>query len=367
MIAFRTDASLQIGTGHVMRCLTLANALATHGHECLFICRAHQGHQIEQIRDKGHLVNVLPALNRTATAPLSDTSATPHPVHSHWLGTSQAEDAQACVLSLKGLRPDWLIVDHYALDARWETALKACCGKLMTIDDLADRKHVCDLLLDQTFGRPPTDYRPLVPAECQILCGAQYALLRPEFAKLRSYSLKRRLHPSLRRILISMGGVDKDNATGQSLLALRNCPLPENCQIQVVMGSAAPWLGEVQAQAEKMPWTTTVQTDVNNMAQLMADSDIAIGAAGATTWERCCLGLPTIMLVLAQNQERIAQSLSSAGAAWTIERIAHISEQLPGMITKLSADQTQLKALARSASRIVEGHGVETVTRLMRA
>src|SRR5690606_9706020 len=113
------------------------------------------------------------------------------------------------------LHPDWLIVDHYALDARWETALRPHYRKLMAVDDLADRRHQCDLLLDQTFGRTVEDYRPWVPATCTVLCGSNFALLRPEFADLRAYSLRRRAKPQLKHLLISMGGVDKDNSTAQ--------------------------------------------------------------------------------------------------------------------------------------------------------
>src|SRR5690606_2585434 len=142
-------------------------------------------------------------------------------VHSHWLGATQTQDAAGCVPILAKLNPDWLIVDHYALDARWERALKPHYRKLMVIDDLADRPHQCDLLLDQTFGRDAEDYQTWVPANCRLLCGSHYALLRPEFAALRPYSLARRATPQLRQLLITMGGVDKDNATGQVLEALR--------------------------------------------------------------------------------------------------------------------------------------------------
>ena len=192
-ITFRTDASLQIGTGHVMRCLTLADALAARGAYCQFICRAHDGNLIEFIRRKGLTAHPLPA---GAALPRSPTD----PTHAAWLGATQAEDAEACAPILAAQRPDWLIVDHYALDARWERALAPHYRKLMVIDDLADRPHSCDLLLDQTFGRDAADYRPLVPADCRLLCGSHYALLRPEFAALRPYSLQRRaLHLELRR------------------------------------------------------------------------------------------------------------------------------------------------------------------------
>ena len=323
-VTFRVDASLQIGTGHVMRCLTLADALAAQGAECLFICREHQGNLIEQIRSKGYRAYGLPVLDSVCANLLAINTASDEksPVHSHWLGATQVEDAAACTAILAKVNPDWLIVDHYALDDRWELALKPHCHKLMVIDDLADRSHLCDLLLDQTFGRDSEDYRAWVPATCRLLCGSQYALLRPAFVALRDYSLQRRANPQVRQLLITMGGVDKDNATSQVLEGLRGCPLPAQCQITVVMGATAPWLAEVSRQAQSMPWATTVMVGVSDMAQLMADSDLAIGAAGATSWELCCLGVPSLLICTADNQRTAIAALASASAIVKLDRAA---------------------------------------------
>lgn len=364
-IAFRADASLQIGTGHVMRCLTLADALAAHGAECVFICRAHPGNLLDLIRSKGHTAYALP-ITVAVGANSFATEITPQsPAHSHWLGATQSEDAAACATILAKLQPDWLIVDHYALDARWEESLKSHCRKLMVIDDLADRPHACDLLLDQTFSRQPEDYHAWVPADCRLLCGSQYALLRPEFAALRPYSLQRRTEPQLRHLLITMGGVDKDNATGQVLAALCDSPLPVDCRITVVMGATAPWLAEVERLAQVMPWPTQVRVGVSDMAQLMADSDLAIGAAGATSWERCCLGLPTIMLVLADNQRLVAQGLEQGQAARIIKQTHDIASCLPGLLRELIGQPTALQLMSQSAARIVDGQGIATVIHLL--
>ena len=398
-VAFRADASLQIGTGHVMRCLTLADALSARGADCQFICRAHEGHLIEFIRGKGYVAHALPILpsagsnltahgsdalirptheqsssvrpepvdwdcrNWVSTGPtpsLADGSATDRDLaHSHWLGATQAQDAAACAPILGAQRPDWLIVDHYALDARWGLAMAQHYRKLMVIDDLADRLQACDLLLDQTFGRDAADYGQLVPANCHLLCGSQFALLRPEFAALRQYSLQRRAQPALRELLISMGGVDKDNSTSQVLQALRTCPLPADCRITVVMGAAAPWLGEVRTQAQDMPWPTRVLVGVSDMAQLMADSDQAIGAAGATSWERCCLGLPTTMLVLAENQRKIAEALCEAGAAHLVEASKLNNQPL---IASEYLAPLSLSAMSCAAAAITDGFGAAQVT-----
>jgi UDP-2,4-diacetamido-2,4,6-trideoxy-beta-L-altropyranose hydrolase len=347
-VVFRADASTDIGTGHVMRCLTLARALAERGTRCDFICRAHAGHLIDFVREQGFVVHVLPLV--ASPNALADGTA-----HAPWLGASQAQDAQACEPVLSALQPDWLVVDHYALDARWEQTLVHAYGHLMVIDDLADRPHVAAVLLDQTLGRDPADYQAHVPSDCTLLCGSPYALLRPEFAALRSVSLQRRSPPTLRQLLINMGGVDKDNATGRVLQALAGCALPTDCRVVVVMGPHAPHTARVQAQAPTLPWPTQVLGGVSHMAQLMADSDLAIGAAGATAWERCCLGLPSLMLVLADNQRGLAQALAKAGAAQVIE-----PADLPRM------DWSALLTMDRKAAALVDGEGVGRVVRTMR-
>ncbi|ENO89904.1 UDP-2,4-diacetamido-2,4,6-trideoxy-beta-L-altropyranose hydrolase [Thauera linaloolentis] len=361
-IAFRTDASLQIGTGHVMRCLTLADALTKRGAYCHFICREHPGNLIGLIRSKGHVVHPLPPSAAGAGSLAGEQTATlPKLAHSHLLGTNQTEDAEACATILADLHPDWLIVDHYALDASWERMLTPHYRKLMVIDDLADRLHVCDLLLDQTFRRTPEEYRTAVPADCRLLCGSQYALLRPEFAALRPYSLQRRSQPVLRHLLITMGGVDNDNTTGRVLLALRTCPLPADCRITAVMGVTAPWLDDVRRQAQDMPCPTTVLVGVSDMAQLMADSDLAIGAAGTTAWERCCLGLPALTAIIAENQRTGAIALYNANAT----RIFCIADDLHETIGEHLLEAMSPVALSRMSSaarEITTGAGTSLIT-----
>lgn len=357
-IAFRADASLQMGSGHVMRCVTLADALKQKGAECHFLCREHPGHLIELIRGKGHAVHVLSYEPES----LIDRNG---PAHAAWLGATQEQDAQACLPILQALQPDWLIVDHYALDIRWEESLRPFCRRLMVIDDLADRVHQCDLLLDQNLGRKPTDYAGLVPEACTGLVGPQYALLRPEFAALRETSLKRRDEPRLRSILISMGGVDGPNATSRVLDALRKCVLPEGCQLSVVMGPKAPWLQQVGDAAREMPWPTEVLVNVTDMGALMASSDLSIGAAGSTSWERCCLGVPSIILVLAENQRFISFELDKAGAAKAISLDeGNLEVQLKEVIDSYQIP-VHLKETSIKAASVCDGAGVERVGRML--
>lgn len=376
-IAFRVDASLQIGSGHVMRCLTLADALRAIGAQCHFISRAHPGHLIDFISQRGYIVSSLlapvqPA--RTATkngaTPLQDCQPNPQQKRSYdqWLGSTWEADAKETAAVLANLQPDWLVVDHYAIDQRWEEALADHFRQMLVIDDLADRPHRCNLLLDQNLGRRPQDYSDLVPPHCQVLTGPHYSLLRPEFTVLRRYSLKRRqVYPAFRQLLITMGGVDQTNATKQVLLALKTCALPQGCRISVVMGVTAPWLEDVRELVDQMPWATEVVVNVSDMAQRIADSDLVIGAAGSTSWERCCLGAPTLIMVLADNQRAIANALVRVGAAIALEftNPEEFAIKLQQNISHLVGNPTYLRSISLAASCVTEGGGINMVVAKM--
>ncbi|KZE32433.1 UDP-2,4-diacetamido-2,4,6-trideoxy-beta-L-altropyranose hydrolase [Crenobacter luteus] len=356
---FRVDASLQIGTGHVMRCLTLADALSRQGASCLFVCRAHEGHLAALIRARGYRCMLLASSGQAAKLAEEGSGL----AHAAWLGCSLQTDAAQTAAILADIRPDWLIVDHYALDARWERSQRQYVGRILSIDDLADRRHDCDVLLDQNLGRQAADYAGLLPPHCQTLLGPSYALLREEFARLRSYSLQRRARPALKRLLITMGGVDKDNATGQVLTALRGCTLPPDCRITVVMGPTAPWLENVREIAATLPWPVDVRVNVGDMGQLMTDSDLAIGAAGSTSWERCCLGLPSISISLALNQVGILEALDRAGAVLSVrlEVNARFKEKMVEFMSRLVADSSLLEKISDHARQICDGQGAERV------
>jgi UDP-2,4-diacetamido-2,4,6-trideoxy-beta-L-altropyranose hydrolase len=345
-----------------MRCLTLAAALRERGDDCRFICRGHPGNLIEYVRELGFEVTALNA-GDPGFDPAGD-GPDPQGAHAQWLGAGWQADAEATRQTFDRGVPDWLVVDHYALDRKWETALRPYCGRLMAMDDLADRPHDCDLLLDQNLGRMASDYSTLVPAACTVLAGAPYAMLRPEFSALREYSLRRRNPPRLRRLLVTMGGVDRANVTGRVLDMLARCPLPQDCRITVVMGVHAPWIQDVQAQTRNMPRPCDVRVNASDMAQLMADSDLAIGAAGSTSWERCCVGLPSIIVVLANNQARVAEALAAAGAASSIYPSDQMEEELRGAIAAL-ASTSALARMSSVAASLVDGRGlVRTLSRM---
>lgn len=346
-IAFRVDASIVIGSGHVMRCLSLAEYLKDNGADVFFICRKYPGDLIKKIIKKGFQVF---ELKETGNSKF-DTKL----FHSHWLGVSQKIDAFESKEILVRIKPNWLVVDHYALDQEWEKELKHISGKIMVIDDLADRKHDCDILLDQTCGRKQKHYTNLVPKTCRLIVGAQYSLLRPEFLEWRRYSLKRRVNPELKSLLISMGGVDDQNHTEDVLHQLMLCSLPNQFKITVVLGALAPHLDSVTIKAKQLSCEVIIKVDVDNMAEIMANSDAAIGAAGTTSWERCCLGLPTIQIIVAENQMFLAKSLAKHNAAIILEPNASLTDLIRNPLE-------WMKPVSTSASRLTDGTGVGKVS-----
>lgn len=361
-VVFRADASHHIGSGHVMRCLTLADALTNAGATCQFICRAHNGHLADYIRSKNYPCHLLNTDSKQADI-AATTSALALPRHAKWLGVRWRLDAKQTATILDTIKPNWLVVDHYSLDNNWEQALHSYCRHVMVIDDLADRPHFnADVLLDQTLGRQDSDYRTLVSPLTKLLLGPEYALLRPEFTTWREVSLKRREKPILKKILVNLGGMDNDNVTRDVLDALAECKLTEDCEITVVMGSHAPHLASVQRKALSSNLNIRVLSGASNMAELMVNADLAIGAAGSTSWERCCLGLPTVMVVLAENQQMIANQLSDIGAC-KVMAVNALERDLPDFLEDLS--EAKLKHMVEKAQTVCKGDGVELITRMM--
>jgi UDP-2,4-diacetamido-2,4,6-trideoxy-beta-L-altropyranose hydrolase len=362
-IVFRVDSSLEIGTGHVMRCLTLAERLRLKGAECHFVCRDHEGAILERIVSQGFELSVLP----TSVPGSQVVGEYGLPAHASWLRCDWRLDGEQTRDATVGKAVNWLVVDHYAIDAGWERLLNSSCEKVMVIDDLADRCHDCDFLLDQNSGLRGSDYDGLVPARCRRLFGPEYALLRPEFAAGRQQGFDRSAVTTVNHLMINLGGVDQHNITTTILDSLRTCPLPRACRITVVMGATAPWLSNVRAAAEQMPWRTEVRSDVADMAVLMLESDLAIGAAGSTSWERCCLGLPSLIVILAENQRVIAETLVSSGAAYMLDLAEDrpMSEQLAEVFDKVNRNSDELELMRDHALQLTDGHGVDLVVNQM--
>jgi len=354
-LAFRVDASIVIGTGHVVRCLSLARALQAQGAEVAFVMRNLPGNMISQVAAEGFKVLDLP----TPEAVFDPAAATDHVV---WAGVPAARDAVETAAALAGTVWDWLIVDHYAFGREWEVAARPPTARLMVIDDLADRAHECDLLLDQNLGRLGRDYDALVPDGAERVIGSRFALLRPDFAALRDSAFVERKARggTLRRILIAMGGVDLPDTTGLLLGTLALMPLARGTSITVVMGGGAPALPRIHALVASMPVPCEVLVDIPDMAARMAEADLAIGGAGGTALERCCLGLPSAVVVLAGNQRRAAEQLADHGVAICLGEIGtdDIAVSLRRHWLALSAPDTLLSMTA-ACEAVTDGRGTE--------
>lgn len=349
-VVFRADAGTDMGIGHVMRCLTLADGLAARGASCHFVCRDRPGHMASQIAGRGYAVRLL-----------AKRSGVPG-----WLGTDEDQDAEDTLAALGRDVVDWFVTDHYGIGALWEKRFRQSGSRLLAIDDLANRAHECDLLLDQTLGRVAADYAGLVPRDATLLLGASMALLRPRFAALRQGSLGRQRR-DIGRMLVSLGGADASNLTTRVIDAIDRCAWAKPPAVDIVLGGVNPWISEVRTRAEQSPASMRVLVDVGDMAELMLSADLAIGTAGTTSWERCCLGLPSILIVAADNQRRTAGALTAAGAAIVLEASERLVDDLVTAITRFSQQQSLLAAMSRNAAVVVDGEGCGRVLYAMEA
>ena len=345
-IAIRVDASGQIGTGHLMRCLTLADELKHRGTQIRFVSR----HMPDYLRDilAGKEYEFI-LLNSASRAAASDGLS-----HAHWLGTSQHADAQDTIEALSDQTWDWLIVDHYALGACWESSLRKTAKNILAIDDIADRQHDCDVLLDQNlYADMATRYTGKVPLHCQLLLGPRYALLREEFRRMRE-QVKQRSGP-VKRILVFFGGVDADNYTGQALAALVHIGIPE-LHVDVVIGSRHPSREQIEFECIRRGYICHVQT--SRMAELMAAADLAIGAGGSATWERCCSGLPTVAIYVADNQRKQIIDAASEGLLYALELPDGLVPMLKRHLSALMENECLRHAISRNGMQAVDGRGV---------
>jgi UDP-2,4-diacetamido-2,4,6-trideoxy-beta-L-altropyranose hydrolase len=336
-ILFRCDASLSMGSGHVIRCRTLARELQRRGEEIVFLCRRQPGDLIGLLEQEFSVL-ALPEQPFTASEGLEGRE-----LYGAWLGCRQAQDTLDCLQALAGAgirSARWLVVDHYGLDASWEAEILVglagdSAPRLLAIDDLADRPHEADLLLDQNFFGEATErrYEGLVPEHCRQLLGPHYALLGPEYAQLHPLIPPR---TELRRVLVFFGGVDPDNLTSRTLEALMD-PVLAHLAVDVVLGRQSPHRQAVVDLVERRPFTT-LHGPLPSLAGLIARADLAIGAGGATTWERACLGLPSLVVSIADNQLPFAKALNQAGHSQFLGDAASVAaEQIrAGLIARMT-------------------------------
>jgi UDP-2,4-diacetamido-2,4,6-trideoxy-beta-L-altropyranose hydrolase len=306
-VLIRVDASIDIGTGHVMRCLTLANKLKKKGVNIIFLCRNLKGNLCNIIQKGQFSVITLPEPDATNIYIPKITA------HSDWLGVPWYIDAQETINIIKNLKypVDLLIVDHYAIDINWEKEVGKYVKKIMVIDDLADRLHYCDFLLDQNYYSNLQDrYVNLVPKHCKLFLGPKYVLLRDEFYTI--LHRERNYDSGIKRIFVFFGGTDPTNETKKAIDAFLTLNRFDII-LEVVVGKSNIHKSEIEQLCSQYS-NINYYCQVDNMAELMNNSDLAIGAGGTTTWERCYLGLPSIVITIAENQHIIAQELHKQGA-----------------------------------------------------
>jgi|APSaa5957512535_1039671.scaffolds.fasta_scaffold40559_2 UDP-2,4-diacetamido-2,4,6-trideoxy-beta-L-altropyranose hydrolase len=337
-IVFRVDSSSKIGAGHLMRCLTLADELKIQNHKVTFICRTLVGNLIDLIKKKRYKVITLP----------TDISFKSTILYLDWLGATQEQDLQQTIQSM----PDnigLLVVDSYALDKEWHQKLRPLTKKIMVIDDLANRKFDCDILLNQNLGSQKKDYKDKVSNECVLLLGCEYALLRPEFSKLRGQALERRKNTKeIKNILVSMGG-DNNNITYNILQQL-----DDKFNIVVVLDKSSPHNEMILNYAQGR--NIKVIVEAGNMAELMLEADLAIGAGGSTSWERCCLGLPTILYMTADNQREVVKNLEQLGAVM-------MAKSLKDDLQVIMSDFGLWQGMSNKAQGICNGLGVQMLSK----
>lgn len=352
-IAFRTDVSVQIGTGHFQRCLTLANALSKPGTEIRFCCR----HLPPQLRAKlqqiGYQVFIIDAA--------SEMSEEQGPSHADWLGTSQLADARSCKEALSDGEWDLLVVDHYSLDERWEREMRSCAKKIFVIDDLADRVHDCDWLLDQNYYQNAASrYVGKVSSYCRCLIGPRYALLRKEFTAARDQAAVR--SDPVSRVLVFFGGVDRDNLTGRALHVLA-AMRSRSFRVDVVIGDMHPFLDDIKEYCHSYNFDCHIQTD--RMAALMARADLAIGAGGTVVLERWCLGLPAIAFATSKNQVRQVRDAAREGLLYSPDGGGDFEEVLAKHLPALLENSLLRERLSHQAMEVVDGLGLSRVVALL--
>jgi UDP-2,4-diacetamido-2,4,6-trideoxy-beta-L-altropyranose hydrolase len=344
-VAIRVDASATIGTGHLKRCLALVQALIEQGAQVSLVTRALDGVAAQVLREAPCPVHWLPAPSGDVP---TDSTSTPHAA---WAGVSWTQDASDTVTALKAERPDWLVVDHYAFDARWHEALRqSLTCRLLVIDDTADRPLAPDALLDHNWAPDHrAKYAGRLTREPHWLAGPRHALLSPAYRSAPRYAFR----PLVRSIGIFMGGTDPDGISARVLAACRAAGFAGT--IEVVSTSANPHLSGLHEACAADP-DSTLTLDQADLATFFARHDLQIGAGGGATWERCCIGAPTLAIPVAANQSAVVPGLASLGAVR-----AATEHTLADVLRELIADPAQRQSLANTAAALVDGRGAQRV------
>ena len=332
-----------------MRCLTLACELMRRGAQVCFVSRNLPGYLREMaLQEKCEVRLLTSVLEKLPPGGL---------MHEHWLGTSQQTDAVETTSLLSDGIWDWMIVDHYALDVNWEKTVRKATPKIMVIDDIADRVHDCDVLLDQNFyvGMEKR-YSGRVPLYCQLLMGPRYGLLREEFRELRG-SVEQRKGP-VKRMLIFFGGVDSDDYTARAINAVAGIGC-HDLHVDVVIGAQHPHIAQIRSLCAANAYSCHVQTPL--MADLIASADLAIGAGGSATWERCCLGLPSFTICVADNQQELIRNAASAGLIYSPDVSGDLTAHMSRHVVALMENGYLRHFISANSMSAVDGRGAARV------
>jgi len=367
-VLIRCDASLKIGSGHVMRCRNLARALRARGAEVVFACRRQPGDWIESLAEEFRVLS-LPGSLQPEAGSADGASLTGRALYATWLGCSEAQDAADCLAALAAASldpPTWLVVDHYGLSVAWQRLMQAGLAQpaVLVIDDLADRHHLSTVLidanrLDSTAADP---YRDLAPDACRTLLGPPYALLDPLYPQLQPLLPVRR---QLSRLLLFFGWVDLANHTAVALEAL-NHPRLRHLAVDVVLGPGAPHLADLEARVQRRPHTS-LHVGLPSLAGLMARADLAIGAAGTTSWERACLALPALVVPVAENQNQGATALEASGVARCVDlkAVDDPVQALQRAVLELLDAPAALQAMSAACLQLGDGQGLARVVTVL--
>jgi UDP-2,4-diacetamido-2,4,6-trideoxy-beta-L-altropyranose hydrolase len=356
-IGIRADATPTMGLGHLLRCLALARAMRRAGAEVHFVTRDLGLDSAARIRAAGFGVFSLPAPHCEWTPPDSA------PPHAAWAGVPADEDAEQTAGLLRPMEPDRLVIDHYAFDAVWHRRVADALGvRVAAIDDLGDRALDVDVLIDQNLADHDAKYVGRLPQRVRRLLGPRYALLGPRYADAPRHVPSGRLGS----IGIFMGGVDQ---AGMSRLAWHGCrhTAAFDGPIEIATTSANPHLEDLHALASA-DGRTTLSVDLPDLAAFFAAHDLQIGAGGGATWERCCIGAPTLLLAVAENQRAVLPALSAAGIVATLgEHIAPDATSVGHAVAMLALEPRRLASMSERARRLVDGRGAERVALAMLA
>lgn len=351
-IAFRADSSHSIGTGHIMRCLTLAHAILKQcSANIYFFSRKTEGNINNLIINSGFkLVEMKPPII------IKNGSLT----HSNWLGETPEKDAQEFLLLQKMLAIDcldYLIIDHYAIDQVWQEVVEKQISKIMVIDDLGDRIHKCNYLLDQTLNCQKSKYNNKIPNDCQLLLGSNFTLLRDEFRILDDIR-KARKQANIHNLLVMFGGTDPNNLTLKTLKILKDNK--DITEVNIILGATAAHLQSIISFTSNKS-NLKLHIAPTSIAELMLSADLAIGSAGTSSWERCATGLPSIIIIDGENQREIASQLRRLNIISYFEE-HQITSHLQLHLSTWIGNKAQYNNAIEQCLTICDGYGSQRVT-----